>query len=113
MLMIELLFRMLLTRAVRPDQLIIAAKSFVESVFGSEFVQKADALLNFEQIINEEIQGLTPILLCSVPGHDASNRVEELATNLNKNLTSIAIGMIKILFLSFDEFIKLFFYRFC
>ncbi len=102
---------MLLTRAVRPDRLIIAAKSFVESVFGSEFVQKADALLNFEQIINEEvrdillivkdtymccpfeqIQGLTPILLCSVPGHDASNRVEELATNLNKTLTSIAIG---------------------
>ncbi|CAF0861312.1 unnamed protein product [Adineta steineri] len=83
---------MLLTRAVRPDRLIIAAKSFVESVFGSEFVQKADALLNLEQIINEEIQGLTPILLCSVPGHDASNRVEELATNLNKNLTSIAIG---------------------
>ncbi|CAF3748715.1 unnamed protein product [Rotaria sordida] len=85
-------YSMLLTRAVRPDRLITAAKSFVESVFGSEFVQKADALLNLEQIINEEIQGLTPILLCSVPGHDASNRVEELATNLNKNLTGIAIG---------------------
>ncbi|CAF4574901.1 unnamed protein product [Rotaria sp. Silwood1] len=85
-------YAMLLTRAVRPDRLIIAAKSFVESVFGSEFIQKADALLTLEQIINEEIQGLTPILLCSVPGHDASNRVEELATNLNKNLTSIAIG---------------------
>jgi hypothetical protein len=50
------LFRMLLTRAVRPDRLIIAAKSFVGSVFGPEFVQKADALLNFEQIINEEVR---------------------------------------------------------
>ena len=48
-------FRMLLTRAVRPDRLIIAAKSFVQSVFGPEFVQKAEALLNFEQIINEEV----------------------------------------------------------
>jgi len=47
---------MLLTRAVRPDRLIIAAKSFVQSVFGSEFVQKADGLLNFEQIINEEVR---------------------------------------------------------
>jgi hypothetical protein len=47
---------MLLTRAVRPDRLIIAAKSFVQSVFGSEFVQKADGLLNFEQIINEEVK---------------------------------------------------------
>jgi hypothetical protein len=50
------MFRMLLTRAVRPDRLIIAAKSFVGSVFGSEFVQKADALLNLEQIINEEVR---------------------------------------------------------
>lgn len=49
---------MLLTRAVRPDRLIIAGKTFVESVFGSEFVQKADALLNFEEIISEEVQQL-------------------------------------------------------
>ena len=53
---VQLIFRMLLTRAVRPDRLILAAKLFVQSVFGSEFVQKADALLNFEQIINEEVR---------------------------------------------------------
>lgn len=47
---------MLLTRAVRPDRLIVAAKTFVQSVFGAEFVQKADALLNLEQIINEEVR---------------------------------------------------------
>jgi hypothetical protein len=47
---------MLLTRAVRPDRLIIAAKAFVGSVFGSEFAQKADALLNLEQIITEEVK---------------------------------------------------------
>jgi hypothetical protein len=46
---------MLLTRAVRPDRLIIAAKAFVESVFGADFVQKAEALLNLEQIIDEEV----------------------------------------------------------
>ena len=47
---------MLLTRAVRSDRLIIAAKSFVDSVFGHEFVQKSDALLNLEQIISEEVR---------------------------------------------------------
>jgi hypothetical protein len=47
---------MLLTRAVRPDRLIIAAKSFVDSVFGHEFVQKSDALLNLDQIISEEVR---------------------------------------------------------
>ena len=46
---------MLLTRAVRPDRLIIAAKSFVSAVFGNEFVQKSNALLNLETIINDEV----------------------------------------------------------
>ncbi len=55
MLKTEVSFRMLLTRAVRPDRLIIAAKSFVQSVFGAEFVQKTDGLLNLEQIISEEV----------------------------------------------------------
>ena len=49
---------MLLTRAVRPDRVIIAAKTFVETVFGSEFVQKADGLINLEQILNEEVRNL-------------------------------------------------------
>ncbi|CAF0789670.1 unnamed protein product [Didymodactylos carnosus] len=85
-------YGMLLTRALKPERLIHAAKAFVQSVFGIEFVQKADELLNLESIVNDEIQGLTPILLCSVPGYDASNRVEELASSLHKQLTSIAIG---------------------
>ena len=49
---------MLLTRAVRPDRLIIAAKTFVETVFGSEFVQKADELINLEEIMNEEVRNI-------------------------------------------------------
>lgn len=53
-------FRMLLTRAVRPDRLITTAKSFVGTVFGSEFVQKADALLNLEQIIDDEVRNNRP-----------------------------------------------------
>ena len=46
---------MLLTRAVRPDRLIIAAKHFVQSVFGDGFVQKAEALLHLDEIINNEV----------------------------------------------------------
>lgn len=47
---------MLLTRAVRPDQLIIAAKTFVASVFGRDFVEKADALLNLGEIVDQEVR---------------------------------------------------------
>ena len=33
-----------------------------------------------------------PVLMCAVPGYDASNRVDDLAAHLNKQMTSIAIG---------------------
>jgi dynein heavy chain 1 len=34
----------------------------------------------------------TPALLCSVTGFDASGRVDDLAAELNKQISSIAIG---------------------
>lgn len=34
----------------------------------------------------------TPVLMCSVPGHDASGRVDDLAAELGKTISSIAIG---------------------
>ena len=33
------------------------------------------------------------MLMCSVTGYDASSRVDDLAAELNKPITSIAIGM--------------------
>ena len=40
----------------------------------------------------EEANAKTPILLCSATGYDASGRVEDLAANTNRQITSIAIG---------------------
>ena len=40
-----------------------------------------------------QVKASTPILMCSVPGYDASSRVDDLAAELNKQITSIAIGM--------------------
>ena len=37
----------------------------------------------------------TPILLCLVPGYDASGRVDDLSTSQNKQCTSIANGSTK------------------
>ena len=34
----------------------------------------------------------TPMLLCSITGYDASGRIEELAFEMGKQLSSIAIG---------------------
>lgn len=34
----------------------------------------------------------TPVLMCSVPGYDASGLVRDLAAEQNKQITSISIG---------------------
>lgn len=51
-----------------------------------------DKVLDLEYIVNEEVSCKTPILLCSVTGYDASSRVEDLALNTGRQVTSIAIG---------------------
>ena len=45
-------------------------------------------------LFHSQIQASTPVLMCSVPGYDASGRVDDLAAELGKQLTSIAIGKI-------------------
>lgn len=35
----------------------------------------------------------TPVLMCSVPGYDASGLVRDLAAEENRQITSISIGM--------------------
>jgi hypothetical protein len=41
------------------------------------------------------------VLMCGVPGFDASSHVDDLATELNKQITSIAIGTIVVLSILF------------
>ena len=48
--------------------------------------------MNLAQIVDYEVKANTPILMCSVPGYDASGRVDDLAAELNRQITSIAIG---------------------
>ena len=48
--------------------------------------------MNLAQIVDYEIKAQTPILMCSVPGYDASGRVDDFAAELNMQITSIAIG---------------------
>lgn len=83
---------MLLTQVFRQDRLQAAAQQFVNAVFGPTFSQLADQELNLADIVENEIKSNTPILMCAAPGFDASGRVDDLAAELNKQITSIAIG---------------------
>ena len=49
-------------------------------------------ILSLVSLISVQLKSSTPVLMCSVTGYDASGRVDDLATELNKGITSIAIG---------------------
>ncbi|XP_052769398.1 cytoplasmic dynein 1 heavy chain 1-like isoform X2 [Mya arenaria] len=83
---------MLVVQALRPDRLTSMARIFVEKVLGTTFAHAADKELDLGGIVESDIKASTPVLMCSVPGYDASGRVDDLATELGKQLTSIAIG---------------------
>lgn len=42
--------------------------------------------------LHPQVKPNTPVLMCSVPGYDASGHVEDLAAEQNTQITSIAIG---------------------
>ncbi|XP_041430591.1 cytoplasmic dynein 1 heavy chain 1 isoform X2 [Xenopus laevis] len=84
--------RLLLIQAFRPDRLLAMAHIFVSTVLGDSFMSIIEQPIDLAHIIDTEVKPNTPVLMCSVPGFDASGRVEDLATEQNSQITSIAIG---------------------
>lgn len=84
--------RLLLIQAFRPDRVIAAGQLLVSTVLGDDFMPLAEKELDFSACVENQLTSNTPALLCSVPGFDASGRVDDLAAELNKQISSIAIG---------------------
>ncbi|XP_022096690.1 cytoplasmic dynein 1 heavy chain 1-like isoform X2 [Acanthaster planci] len=88
----QALHRLLVIQTFRPDRLLASCQLFVSAVFGEQFLHSAEQELDLANMVEDELKCSTPILMCSVPGYDASSRVEDLAAEVNKGLSSIAIG---------------------
>ncbi|KAL1138869.1 hypothetical protein AAG570_008931 [Ranatra chinensis] len=84
--------RLLLIQTFRPDRVIAAAQVFVSAVLGEGFIASAERELDLGAITERELSASVPALLCSVPGFDATSRVDDLAAECSKQLASIAIG---------------------
>ncbi|XP_069694728.1 dynein heavy chain, cytoplasmic isoform X3 [Periplaneta americana] len=86
------MYQLLVIQAFRPDRVIAAAQLFVASVLGEDFMPAAEKELDLAASVETELRANVPALLCSVPGFDASGRVDDLAAELGKPIASIAIG---------------------
>ncbi|RXG60273.1 hypothetical protein Avbf_15746, partial [Armadillidium vulgare] len=86
------MYSLLLIQAFRPDRFRAATASFVNSILGDTFLAIGDREMNMASVVEKEVKASTPVLMCSVPGFDASARVDDLAAELNIPITAIAIG---------------------
>ncbi|XP_031685072.1 cytoplasmic dynein 1 heavy chain 1 isoform X2 [Oncorhynchus kisutch] len=84
--------QLLLIQAFRPDRMLAMAHIFVSKVLGDTFMAIIEQPLDLGNIVESEVKPSTPVLMCSVPGYDASGLVRDLAAEENKHITSISIG---------------------
>ncbi|KAF2072162.1 hypothetical protein CYY_006521 [Polysphondylium violaceum] len=82
--------KLLLMKAFHNDKVLASAHAFVASVFGENFLNVQE--FDMASIVEKEVKSSSPLLLCSVPGYDASSKVDDLAVELRKQYKSFAIG---------------------
>ncbi|RKO89574.1 dynein heavy chain and region D6 of dynein motor-domain-containing protein, partial [Blyttiomyces helicus] len=82
--------QVLVIKCFRPDRILPATSAFVEAVFGTTFTAQPE--LNLPSIVFDEVKASNPIAMCSIPGHDASYRVENLAVESKAKMSSVAMG---------------------
>ncbi|KAH8923510.1 hypothetical protein BT69DRAFT_1319504 [Atractiella rhizophila] len=80
----------LLMKYLRPDRLLQAADRFVQTAFGQDI--SAEAAFDLEEVVTQEVKATQPISLASVPGYDASYKVDNITVSVGARCASIAMG---------------------
>jgi dynein cytoplasmic 1 heavy chain len=81
---------MILVKLFRPDRMLESTETFIKNVFKTNLSAQID--YDFREVVQKNSTALTPIALVSVPGYDASYKVEQLVKQVNVRCTAIAMG---------------------
>lgn len=87
---VEAIRSLLVVKCFRPDRLLQSTALLVRTVFETDIASEATYDLN--ALVADEVIASTPLALISVPGYDASYRVENLIKNTGSRSTSVAMG---------------------
>ncbi|WVQ81477.1 hypothetical protein IAT38_003601 [Cryptococcus sp. DSM 104549] len=82
--------RMTVVKLFRPDRLLQAMSAFADLAFGSDLANQAD--YDLQAVVADQVGPTHPIALASVPGYDASYRVDNLCRATGTSCASVAMG---------------------
>ncbi|KAL8276643.1 hypothetical protein RQP46_010992 [Phenoliferia psychrophenolica] len=82
--------RVLIIKCLRPDRLLQALGAFVTVAFERDLLPEATYELG--DMVANEVEAASPVCLCSVPGYDASYRVDNLVAAVKVKCASVAMG---------------------
>lgn len=85
--------RLTLVKLFRPDRLVQALAAFADKAFGCDLA--AQTGYDLGEIVQDQVKASNPLALASVPGYDASYRVENLCRSLGVTCTSVAMGSVE------------------
>ena len=85
--------RATMIKLFRPDKLMPALASFADLAFDYDMGSLAEYDLG--KLVESEVGSQHPIALASVPGHDASYRVDNLVRAVGVSCTSVALGSVE------------------
>ena len=77
----------------RPDRLLPALSGLADQAFGISLVEETDT--DLRKVVLKEITPDHPIALASVPGYDASYRVDNLCKTTGASCVSVAMGSVE------------------
>ncbi|KAK9240220.1 dynein heavy chain, N-terminal region 1-domain-containing protein [Lipomyces kononenkoae] len=84
------LYRILFMKLVRSDRYVQTVNSLIAEAFGAQFF--ADIREDISHVVLREVNATTPIAICSVPGYDASYRIENIVKAHGIKCVSVAMG---------------------
>ncbi|KAL5535276.1 DYN1_2 [Sanghuangporus sanghuang] len=87
---IDTLRYVLLIKCFRPDRLVQSMGTFLRTAFEKDLTLESD--YNLADVVQHEVPPATPLALVSVPGYDASYRVEVLVQSSGIRCSSVAMG---------------------
>jgi len=82
--------RITMTKLFRSDHLVQAIASFSNKAFGSDLTDQTE--FDLLAMVKNEVGPANPVALASVPGYDASYRIDNLCRSAGATCVSVAMG---------------------